>query len=376
MDFITGLILTAWIGSLAILILGTHIALSKLRKAPPHLDQAFTLFPVSILKPIKGVDPGLASNLETFFQLDYPEYELIFSIADASDPALAVVERAISQNPHVQARVLVGDVPHGLNPKVNNLIRSYREARYDLLLISDSNIRVQPAFLKRLVGHLDRSIGMVSAVVAGISPRGIGAEVEAAALGTFTARSMLLAEWAGHTCVIGKCMLFRRSIANRFGGVRALARYLAEDYMAGEAMKKLGYRVILMNDPVEQNLGEARLSEFWQRHLRWGRIRKAQNLGAFLGETLLQAVPTAFLAAITFGHPAAFVAHLGLWWICDALVLSRLSGTRPSLRAWLIREALAFPLWVFTALGNTVLWRGKTYTLEPGGLLKPVRESA
>jgi hypothetical protein len=127
---------------------------------------------------------------------------------------------------------------------------------------------------------------------------------------------------------------------------------------------------------VEQNLGEARLSEFWQRHLRWGRIRKAQNLGAFLGETLLQAVPTAFLAAITFGHPAAFFAHLGLWWICDALVLSRLSGTRPSLRAWLIREALACPLWVVTALGNTVLWRGKTYTLEPGGLLKPVRESA
>ena len=376
MDFITGLILTAWIASLTILILGTRIALKKLRKTPPHLDQAFTLFPVSILKPLKGVDPDLESNLETFFDLDYPEYELIFSIADPRDPAVAVVERVIARHRQVQARVLVGDVPHGLNPKVNNLIRSYREARYDLLLISDSNIRVPPTFLKRLVGHLDRSIGMVSAVVAGVSPRGIGAEVEAAALGTFTARSMLLAEWAGHTCVIGKCMLFRRSIANRFGGIRALARYLAEDYMAGEAMKKLGYRVILMNDPVEQNLGETRLGEFWQRHLRWGRIRKAQNFSAFLGETLLQAFPSGLLGAIALGNPAVFAAHLGIWWICDALLLRKLSGSRPSLRAWILREALAFPLWIVTALGNTVLWRGKTYTLEPGGLLKPVREPA
>ncbi len=374
MDFVTGLILTAWIGSLTVLILGTWVALQKLRKPPPRLDQAFTLFPVSILKPIKGIDPNLESNLETFFKLDYPEYELIFSVADAWDPALSLIERVISQNPKVRARVLVGDVQQGLNPKVNNMIRSYREARYDLLLICDSNIRVPENFLKRLVGHLDRSIGMISAVVAGVSARGFGAKVEAASLGTFTARSMLLVEWAGHTCVIGKCMLFRRSIANRFGGIQALARYLAEDYMAGEAMKKLGYRVILMNDPVEQNLGQAQLTEFWRRHLRWGRIRKAQNLTVFLLEVFLQALPTALLGALVLG-PIGFFAHLSVWWICDSLLVKRLSRERLSLIAWLIREGLVFPLWVVTAFGNTVSWRGKTYTLQPGGLLKPARES-
>ena len=304
-------------------------------------------------------------------------FELIFSIASPFDPVIPIVEKLMTRYPSVDARLIIGDVEVGPNPKVNNMIRSYEAAKYDWLLISDSNVRVPKNYLTRMTAHLDNGVGMVTAAVSGQNPEGLGAHLEATYLNTFYARGMILADRVGKPCVVGKAMLFRRSVANRFGGIKSLARYLAEDYMAGEAMRMLGYSVVIATDPVHQYLGQYSVSAFWQRHLRWGRIRKAQAPLAFFFEPLSGSIISGLLGAFAFqnrfGVPLeSFLAvHLGVWAFCDLLVMmvmgSELSVMIPL--AWFVRELLALPLWVAIASNNTVNWRGQKLKIQPGGMI-------
>src|SRR3989344_3043795 len=167
MPFVSSLTLAGSLLALGLTICGTLLTLRRFRTPPPHLRRDFARYPVTILKPLKGVDPALEANLESFFLLDYPEYEIFFSVADPNDPALKVVRRVLRRHPDVKARVLVGAVELGLNPKVNNMVLSYDRASHDLILISDSNVRVKPDYLTRVVAHMDRDVGIVTAVVAG-----------------------------------------------------------------------------------------------------------------------------------------------------------------------------------------------------------------
>lgn len=357
--------------------LGTWLAWEHFKKTPPHLDAPFRLFPVSILKPLKGADQGLEENLRTFFELDYPVFELLFSIADLKDPACEVLERLMRQYPHVNAQVFVGDVDVGPNPKVNNLLRSYTEAKYDWILISDSNVRVQQDYLKRLVANLEPGVGVLTAVVVGRSAYGLGGWLEAVYLNTFYARGMILLQGIGKAPVVGKSMLFQRSVAERFGGIRTLARYLAEDYVAGQAMRRLNLKTLIMTDPIEQHLGHYSIREFWLRHLRWGRLRKSQAFLAFCIEPLFSSMFSGILGSIAFHFflgvsiPIFVLSHLLFWWLCDSLIYWRLASTLDFKTpfVWLLRELLAFPLWVHTASGNTVMWRGNRLKLLSGGVL-------
>ncbi|MEW6056404.1 MAG: ceramide glucosyltransferase [Bdellovibrionota bacterium] len=370
--------LAIWALALSLVLYGSWLCKKHFESRPPRLDAPFGLYPVSVLKPLKGADHDLRKNLETFFKLDYPEYELIFSVANYSDPARSVVEELIERYPKIDARLIVGQVLVGPNPKVNNLVLSYEHAKYDLLLISDSNTVVKNDFLKRLVAHLENGVGIITAVVAGRAPKGLGANLEAVYLNTFYARGMQLAAAFGNPCVVGKVMLFRRSTSDRFGGIKALGKYLAEDYMAGEAMQHLGLRVALMTDPIIQPLGEFGFSTFWSRHIRWGRIRKAQAPLAFLLEPLSNSILSgligAMAAANAFGMPGTgfFALHMCVWFLCDLMVMRRMNPgvEATTLFIWLLRELLAFPLWVHVASGNTVEWRGKRLRLLAGGALE------
>ena len=378
MTCVAGLIFVVWVLALTLTLYGTILTLRGLKAGPPHLDAPFALYPVSILKPLKGIDNGIRENIETFFSLDYPHFELLFSISDASDPARTLVESMMAQYPAVKARLVIGGVEAGPNPKVNNLIRSYDLARHDLVLISDSNVRVQPAYLKQLVGHLENGVGIITAVVAGREADTLGGRLEATYLNTFYARWMYIAANLGNPCVVGKSMLFSRKTAARFGGIRALAGYLAEDYMAGVAMKAIGQRVVIQSHPVHQHIGAYEVSDFWSRHLRWGRIRKAQAPLAFFIEPFFGALVSGVLGAIacsTLWHipPSQFALfHFGVWSLCDLALMRALDGSLRSWMpsAWLVRELLAVPLWAHTAVGNTVLWRGKRLAIQRGGLLK------
>jgi ceramide glucosyltransferase len=359
----------AWV--LGALFLGWGTILAYLREHRGRRASAESeLPPISVLKPLKGADSGLRSNLESFFRLDYPRFELIFSVAEASDPAVVILNELRLSFPAVHSRLLVGAENAGFNPKVNNLTRGEREAAHDVILISDSNVRVAPDYLRRKVAFLEPGVGVVTAAVAGHDPRGIGGMLEATFLNTFYARGLNLAFATGNPCVIGKSMLFRRSVAARFGGLRALANYLAEDYALGEEMRKLGLRVALTDQAIRQHVGENSFQSFWDRHVRWGRIRKSHAPAPFLFEPIFTSVAAVTMAAIARG-PLAALATGVTWMAADLLLMRKYSGRLPAWAplAWLARELLSFPLWLVIASGNSVQWRGATLHLTSGGMI-------
>lgn len=330
------------------------------------------------MKPLKGCDEGLEENLKTFLNLDYPSYEILFSVASFEDPAYPVAKKLIENNPKLGARLIVDPVNLGPNPKVNNMVRAYELASNDLVLISDSNVRVKRDYLKRMARYMrNKKVGMVTAVISGAHEKGLGGKLEAIFLNTFYARWMKLLFFVGRPCVVGKSMLFRKTTAQRFGGINVLARYLAEDYMAGEAVRRLGLHVVLAEEPITQCIGRLGLKEFWQRHIRWGRIRKSQAYLAFLVEPILGSVFSSIVGAIFCyllfrTNPLnLFFLQMVIWFLLETPNLIK-SGSGVSVSVfglWILRELLAFPLWINIALGNTVQWRGKELQLEVGGLL-------
>ena len=319
----------------------------------------------------------MRENLESFFTLEYPTYEIIFSVAETTDPAAVLVDDLIHRHPHVDAKLLVGATAVGPNPKVNNLVKSYQTAKYDTTLISDSNVRVPQHYLKRLAGELDSGTGVVTAVIVGHAPLGIGGLLEATFLNTFYARWMMLSARLGWPTVVGKSMFFRRSTMDRFGGIQNMGRYLAEDYMTGTAMQHLGLRVKIMRDAVPQIIGKHSFKDFWDRHVRWGRMRKSQAPLALFFEPLCGPVLSGAMGAWGFKGlmdiaPLHFLgAHLLSWFACDVLIMlsmgARVSPLTPFV--WITREFLAIPHWVHILSGNTVKWRGNRLRLYPGGIL-------
>jgi len=360
------------------MLYGTYLTLNHFDSVGAGLKIPYHLPPISILKPLKGVDEGLEENLVSFFELEYPDFELIFSVGDSSDPVCDLVRDLIGSYPNIRARIITEAVQIGMNPKVNNLVHSYNEALFDWLLISDSNVRVEKRYLKRLTAQIRPDVGLITSVVSGHSPQGVGGYLEAIYLNTFYARGMFLAERFHRTAAIGKSMLFRRSTANRFGGIQILARYLAEDYMAGEAMVRLGLKVIIAADPICQYIGQYSFRDFWMRHLRWGRIRKAQVPLAFLIEPVVGSVVSFLFGCwslgFLFGISPLFVMifHFSVWGASDLLIQKRLKAELGPrwLGCWILRELLALPLWISIAMGSTVTWRGREFTLETGGILR------
>jgi ceramide glucosyltransferase len=363
-----------WLSSILFFLLGSWLVVWRSQQQVPEI---FSTPPISVLKPLKGRDEGLYRNLESFFLQDYPQYELLFSIASPWDPARVVVEELQRKYPQVRAQLIIGD-EELLNPKVANLVRSYHEASHDLLVISDSNVRVSCSYLGRMAAQMNERVGVLTAIVAGISGRGIGGALEATYLNTFYARGLCLAFLFGKPCVIGKSMMFRKSVAEKFGGMHALGQYVAEDYVIGEKMRGLGLQIKLMLDPVEQYIGRYSFSSFWQRHLRWGRIRKVHAPLAFFLEPLFMPLFSSVGGAlvlhrwVNLSTSLVFCLSLLLFGICDYITATQVSKRKSPRFAigWLLRELLSFPLWLVTASSNKVQWRGHSLSLCFGGEIK------
>ena len=355
---------------------GTYFSLAQLHRRKRKISHERP--PISVLKPLKGADSGLETNLITFFHLDYPDYELLFCVAEESDPAREVAQRLMNRYPNTRAKLFIGESLIGVNPKVNNLMVAYHEAKHDWILISDSNVRVPVNYLNTVTECLEPGVGAVTAVVAGVQGKGIGGKLEVTFLNSFYARWMQIASAFGAPFIVGKSMLFQKSTMERFGGIKNLGRYIAEDYMAGQGIRRLGLRIKIMQEPIYQYIGDYSLKEFWLRHLRWGRIRKSQAPIAFFIEPWLGALVSggmgAWIVPECFGvSKALFLAiHFGVWFLCDLAILVSFEKklSLDCLWFWLLREILAFPLWLHIACGSHILWRGNRLQILPGGLVK------
>lgn len=362
----------ASIGLTGINLLSLGIAAARLRAryriAPPAADAD----PVTIVRPLCGAEPFIEETLRSSFTLDYPSFELLFCVEDADDPAMPVVRRLMAAYPDVRARLLIGEDRISDNPKLNNCIKGWREARHDWIILADSNVLMPRDYVQHLRAAWRRDTGLVCATPIGSAPGGFWAEVECAFLNTLQARWQYVGEALGLGFAQGKSMLWRRDFLDARGGLHALACEIAEDAAATKSVRQAGLHVHLVPAPFEQPLGARTLGDVWKRQARWARLRRV-TFPLFFAPEILSGIGVALMLAIyaaaTSDESAILTALLLfiLWYGAEAVLAAR-KGWHLSWRypiACLVRDAVMVPLWINGWIGNDVTWRGNVLRLCP-----------
>ena len=346
-----------------------------------HAALGVSLPPVSILKPLKGVDPQIYESFRSHCDQDYPEeYEIIFGVSEADDPAVAIVRRLQQEFPQKRIELIVCSERLGVNVKVSNLIQMLRSARYDTLLVNDSDIRVDPGYLRRVVTPLnDPGIGMVTCLYRGIANATLGSRLEALGISTDFAPGVLVARSVegGVRFGLGSTLVFRRRELQAIGGFEALLDYLADDYELGKRIHDLGKRVELSENVVETFLPAYTLTHFFQHQLRWGRAIRDSRRGGYIGLLFTFGLPWALVAAIAnYREVWAWVLLMvvAILRVAVALVVGgNVLGDRQVLD-WLfilpLRDSIAVLVWIASFGGSTINWRGDAFVLKNGRLIQ------
>lgn len=337
--------------------------------------------PMSILKPLRGVDDGLEENLASFVALDHPDYEVLLGVKDRGDAAWPVACAAAARWP-ARFRVVEQRGEPGLNPKVNQLITLAAAARHDLLVISDSNIRVEPGYLEEIAAHFeDPAVGLVTHMVAGAGEERLGALLENQYLSCQIAPGVVAAQQvAGQDFVVGKSMAMRRADILALGGFEAFKDVLAEDYLMGKRFSRtLGMRVMVASRPVLNVSRGQRIRDFLARRARWFVMhRHAVGLGAYFGELLLNPILFALAALILEPAGPGLALFGGACVIRGGIDAGSARLLRPggfstaSLLLAPARDLLIGVAWLQGLLRNTVEWRGHTLRVLPGTVLAPL----
>ncbi|WP_243214329.1 MULTISPECIES: ceramide glucosyltransferase [Methylobacterium] len=319
--------------------------------------------PVSLVRPVCGIEAFSEELLTRGFQLAHPRYELIFCVADGADPIVPLLERLMAAHPRVPARLIVGDERISDNPKLNNCVRGWEAARHDWVVLADSNVAMPPDYLQQLQAAWRPDTGLVCSTPIGARPSGLFAVVECAFLNTLQARWQYTGEALGLGFAQGKSMLWHKPFLEARGGIRALAAEIAEDAAATKLVRTAGARVHLVAAPFDQPLGRRTLSEIWSRQLRWARLRRVTfplffapeiGCGPLLPFALaLAAAPSLALAVLLLGLT-------GLWYGAEIVLAARARWYRHPrlLLAFLIRDALIPFLWIGAWMRGAIVWRG------------------
>lgn len=347
------------------------------RQRPAGADGPFP--PVTMIKPLKGEDAGLYDNLASFCRQDYPCFQLLFCLSSPDDPALAVVEKLRRDFAGVDMEIVVSKNRIGYNPKVNNMANAYPFAKYDLLLMSDSDIRVEPRFLQRMAAPFtDPGVGLVTSFYQASGARGVWGFMEALSINAHFLPQALVAARFGMRFAMGAAMMVRRQAFDAAGAFHNLADHLADDFWLGESVREAGWSLQYARGVVDSVPDIASGGLHFEHLVRWARtIRLCQPVGfaasliqhgfSLLSLRVLLAGPDALGLGLMAGILAAKAAS-------SAYVASRLGARQPLAALWLLplSEWFAFGAWVAGCGSDRVLWRGQLYDVESRGRLVPV----
>jgi len=336
--------------------------------------------PVSILKPLKGADPDIYESFRSHCLQDYPEYEIIFGVSDPDDPAVASVQQLQREFPERSIRLVVSPNKLGANVKVSNLEQMLPWARYQHLLVNDSDIRVEPDYLRRVMAPLtDERVGMVTCLYRGLPASTLGSHLESLGISTDFCAGVLVARQleGGLRFGLGSTLAFRRSDLERIGGFKSIVDFLADDYELGRRIAGLGLQVVLSNVVVETHLPAYDLRGFWSHQLRWARGVRDSRAGGYIGLVSTYGLMWGLFALIAGG------AALWSWSVLGATALLRLAvalvvgnGVLDDRRLWgslwllPVRDLVAVAVWIASFAGHTVTWRGDRFELRKGRLIR------
>jgi len=305
--------------------------------------------PISVLKPLTGVEPQLKKNLKAFFELDYPAYELIFSFETPVDPAVELVDSLIKEYPQVPVKKAVSDPGFGYNPKVSNVAGGLSKASHDLVLISDADIRPDRNYLRVIVKRFsDPNTGLVSNLIKGRGDDALAAMVENLQLNFFVINGVCsLYNLINHPTVVGKSMLLRKSYLEQLGGLHSVRNHLAEDYLLGEKMRKMGKKVVVSRHLVTSINNKRTFRVFFNRHTRWAILRYHLSKPAYFAEP--------FVNPLFFSVILLFTSFFSVFSILTFLIVGFYKIILEALQGEVLHERIRFTPFLFVPLKDIII---------------------
>jgi ceramide glucosyltransferase len=333
---------------------------------------------VSVLKPVRGTDFATYENYSSFCRQDYPDYEILFAVNDASDPAVPFIHRLIAEFPGRQIRLLVGAEELGANRKVNKLARLSHEAQHEILVLTDGDVRVGPNYLRKVVAPFDdERTGAVTSFYRGIAENNLYAELEAVGASSDFFAGVLMADLTeGVNFALGASVVTTQRWLGKIGGFESISGMLADDYELGLRIAGAGGRVLLSGEPVWTIYPAQSAKSFWDHQLRWARTVRLCRPLSYFGLIFTLGLPWALLAALV--APAKWIAAayllaylvlrhvmawtVGVWGVGDEVLRRKL---------WLVplRDALYSAVWLASFASNRIIWGGQEYTMQKGQMV-------
>jgi ceramide glucosyltransferase len=335
--------------------------------------------PVSLLKPVRGLDFASYENFASFCRLEYPAYEILFAVNEERDPAVPVIQRIIAEFPERRIRLLVGAEQLGTNRKVNKLARLAGEAQHDVLVLTDGDVRVGPGYLREVVAPLaEPQTGAVTSFYRAIAQKNLWAELEAVGAASDFFAGVLMAGWTeGISFGLGASIATTKTWLGKMGGFEAIANTLADDYELGHRIREAGGEVRLSREAVWTMYPAQTFRGFWNHQVRWTRTIRLCRPWSFVGLLFTQGLPWVLLAALI--SPVNWIAAVyvsaylvlrfvmawtvGVWGVRDEVLRQKL---------WLapLRDALYFVIWLASFASNHVTWGNTEYLIRKGQMVR------
>lgn len=333
--------------------------------------------PASLLKPVRGVDFASEENFKSFCRQDYPsEYEMLFCVNDLNDPAVPLIRQLIQEFPEKNIRLLSNAPQLGANRKVSNLALLAREARYELLVQSDGDVRVGPSYLREMLAPFERAeTGVVSCLYRGVAQKNIWAEIEALGVATDFSAGVMVADWKeGVTFALGASVATTKTWLGKIGGYEALAKVLADDYEIGNRIARAGGRVMISREVVETMYPAVSFRGFWDHQVRWARTVRLCRPASYVGLLVTHGLPWALLGGMASGSASGLAAFLAAYLVLRLFLVWTVGdwGLRDETtrkRWWLLplRDAIHFAVWLGSFFSNRVAWGDTEFRLKPNG---------
>jgi ceramide glucosyltransferase len=328
---------------------------------------------ISILKPLAGLDEGLEENLRSYFEQDYPEFEILFAARHESDAAVAIVRELLLQYPAVPARLILTGEPPYAHAKVFSLKCMFDEARHELIAMADSDVRVGPDFCRQLAAEFEQEhLGLVTCPYRAVAGESLWSQLEAVGMNTdFHAGIFTAVMMEGAKFAVGPTIVARRNVLAALGGIERVKDYLAEDYMLGRIASELGFEVRLSSYVVEHRIGSERMRANFAHRLRWARSTRRSRPWGYLGQFFTHSLPVGLLAILAYPESWPLLSVTIVLRAFSAMAVSE--GILGVAVPWLLlplQDTVAFAFWIAGFFGKSIQWRGQRYTLNRDGTMQ------